>query len=68
MGVAAVGGMIASCHRPTCHTMTDMPDAGWLVLRPLVWTAFTEELTFCSPRCAVLWLEAKHKPPTGFEY
>lgn len=57
--------MIATCARPACTTITDLPDSSWLVIRPLVWTAFVEETTVCSPRCAVLWLEAAHAPPKG---
>ena len=54
--------MIATCARDACGFQTDLPDASWLVLRPMVWNAFVEETTLCSPRCAVLFLEAAHKP------
>ena len=55
--------MIASCTRAACHTMTDIPDGQWLALRPLVWTAFTEELIYCSVACMVVDQTEKHQPP-----
>lgn len=57
--------MIATCVRAACSTMTDMPDSHWLSLRPLVWTAFTEELTYCSVACLVMDQSEKHQPPKG---
>ena len=57
--------MIAACHATGCHNTTGLPDDGWLTIRPLVWSAFTEELTFCSPRCAAAWLTETYAPPKG---
>ena len=42
-----------------------MPDEHWLVIRPLRWNAFTEELTFCSPQCAANYLHDTFAPPAG---
>jgi hypothetical protein len=57
--------VITTCVRAACNMITDMPDGQWLALRPLVWSAFTEELTYCSPRCLVLDQTEKHQPPAG---
>ena len=57
--------MIATCARPACGTCTDLPDSSWIVVRPLVWNAFVEEVTLCSPLCASAWLTEKHQPPKG---
>jgi hypothetical protein len=65
VGVAQVDDMIATCTRAACNTITDMPDSHWLSLRPLVWTAFTEELTYCSVACLVMDQSEKHQPPRG---
>ena len=57
--------MIVHCARDACGHYTDLPDAMWIVIRPLMWNAFVEEIVACSPRCAVLLLEAEHKPSEG---
>ena len=57
--------MIATCHREACGLDTGMPDEHWLVIRPLRWNAFTEELTFCSPQCAANYLHDTFAPPAG---
>ena len=45
-----------------CGHYTDLPDSLWMVTRPLSETAISREVTCCSPRCLVLWLEREHKP------
>ncbi|MBK8168339.1 MAG: hypothetical protein IPK64_20515 [bacterium] len=57
--------MITRCALDTCAHITDMPNDSWLVIRPLVWNATAVDITCCSPRCAVLWLEATYAPPKG---
>ena len=57
--------MIATCCSKTCHIDSDLPDEHWLVVRPLRWTAFVEELTFCSPQCAANYLHDTFAPPKG---
>ncbi len=51
--------MITRCALDTCAHNS------WLVIRPLVWNATAVDITCCSPRCAVLWLEATYAPPKG---
>ena len=57
--------MIAACHATGCHHTTGLPDGGWLTIRPLVWSAFTDEAVFCSPKCAAAWLTETHTPQEG---
>lgn len=57
--------MITRCTLDSCAHITDMPNDTWLVVRPLVWNSHAIDLTFCSPRCAVVYLEAKYAPPKG---
>lgn len=54
--------MIIHCALPSCNTYTDLPDSAWLRLSPVAEVAIAADQTFCSPRCAVLWLEATFQP------
>lgn len=47
--------------RPTVAP-DEFGDSLWMVTRPLAQTAMSREVTCCSPRCLVLWLEREHKP------
>lgn len=54
--------MIATCARPACTTITDNPDTNWVVLRPLAWNAFVEEITYCCPGCLVMDQTERNRP------
>ena len=56
---------VVACTRKACNTITDNPDGDWIVVRPLAWNAFVDELTYCSPQCLVMDTEERHKPPAG---
>jgi hypothetical protein len=58
-------GVIVTCSRAACDLSTDMPDADWLAVRPLVWTANTQDVVYCSPRCMVLDTTERYAPPRG---
>lgn len=43
-----------------CGHTTDMPGDTWQVITPL--HSIAGRVVVCSPRCAVVWLEATYRP------
>lgn len=51
----------AALHKcPQCRHETGLLDEHWITLRTT--RDHTPRATVCSPRCAVLWLEATYRP------